>query len=247
MIQTTRLLNFEVSFRNTEEFRELKREVFGQDIYSFEYQQPNAEEGLSRPRIVDIGAHIGMSTLYWKYLYPEAEVIAVEPHPLAYSMLERNVTQNRLRDVETINAAVHTTNAPVKLITDADPVEQTQWLSNTSVRSGSWRGDQPTFTREISVPGIDLDTLLQDESHIDLMKVDIEGYEQAILTAASDKTMQKIQQLIIEFHPHSSQDLDTLVRTLQSKGFSVQIFHRGRSVDVQDAPETLLMLQARKI
>ncbi len=248
MLHHTRLHNFDVTFRNTEEFRELKREVFSQDTYHVDFESrddiPRTAEGFVAPRIVDIGAHIGLTTLYWKYAFPAARILSVEPHPLAFSMLERNISQNRLEDVEALQAAIHSGNDPVRLITDADEVEETQWLSNTSVHRHTWQGDQPTFTRGITVPGITLDTLLEEEKQIDLMKIDIEGYEQAILNAASDDTLKKVQQLIIEFHPHSTQDLETLVGSLQRRGYSVKIYHRGKSIDIQDAPQTLLMLRA---
>jgi hypothetical protein len=43
--------------------------------------------------IVDIGANVGASVLYWKYRYPDSAVYAFEPEPSNFQMLKKN-TQN---------------------------------------------------------------------------------------------------------------------------------------------------------
>ena len=56
-METARLGNFTVSFPNSTEFHELKREIFSQHIYYL-------DEDLEKPYIIDVGAHIGLTVLY---------------------------------------------------------------------------------------------------------------------------------------------------------------------------------------
>ena len=53
----------------------------------------------ARPLVIDCGANIGVATLYFKTVAPEARVIAFEPEPTAYELLRENVERNRLTDV----------------------------------------------------------------------------------------------------------------------------------------------------
>jgi FkbM family methyltransferase len=48
--------------------------------------------------IIDLGAHVGMSVLYFRERYPAARILAVEPNPANFAKLERNV--GGLPDVE---------------------------------------------------------------------------------------------------------------------------------------------------
>jgi hypothetical protein len=55
---------------------------------------------------------------------------------------------------------------------------------------------------KVTVPGITLDSLFKKYSitHVDLLKVDIEGSEFDMLMAASEETLAKVAQITVEFH-----------------------------------------------
>jgi hypothetical protein len=73
---------------------------------------------------------------------------------------------------------------------------------------------------------ITFDQLVQDsvDSIIDLLKLDCEGAEYAILMGASAESLAHVQRIVMEYH-----DLDveyehsSLVRFLESSGFRVQL------------------------
>ena len=58
-----------------------REEIFRREQYRFETDAP-------APFIVDCGANIGMATLYFKSLYPDATVLAFEPDPAAFACLQ---------------------------------------------------------------------------------------------------------------------------------------------------------------
>ena len=66
-MQSARLRKFQVWYENSKEYDSLKREIFGEDIYYVELKNKS-------PLIIDVGAHIGLSTLYYKMLFPKPKI-----------------------------------------------------------------------------------------------------------------------------------------------------------------------------
>ena len=99
---TTRLGQFIFSFPNTQEFHALKREIYSQHSYYL-------ENDLTAPYIIDAGAHIGMSVAYFKSLWPDATILAIEPNPQSLEYLHHNIEQNQLSrvQVEPVALATH--------------------------------------------------------------------------------------------------------------------------------------------
>ncbi|MFO0811525.1 MAG: FkbM family methyltransferase [Gemmataceae bacterium] len=78
---------------------------------------------------------------------------------------------------------------------------------------------------QVTVPGIDLDTLVRRHAlpPVDLLKVDIEGAEIEALAAASDRLLAGITQITVEFHDFNGQVDGKAIRAtrkrLESLGF----------------------------
>src|SRR5437899_3016680 len=77
----------------------LYSEIFARECYRFTSNKPS-------PVILDCGANIGMATLYFKWLYPAAQINAFEPDPTTFSALNDNVSRNRLQGVSVHNIAL---------------------------------------------------------------------------------------------------------------------------------------------
>ena len=67
---------FRMRYLEAEWMRYLYREVFAEREYWFATDNP-------RPLILDCGSNIGMAILFFKSLYPDAEITAFEPAPWA--------------------------------------------------------------------------------------------------------------------------------------------------------------------
>src|SRR5688500_16821497 len=74
-------------------------EIFVQEVYRF----PSDSE---TPVIIDCGANIGLSVLYFKELYKNAKIIAFEADPFICKMLDENLKEYNYNNIESINAAV---------------------------------------------------------------------------------------------------------------------------------------------
>ena len=75
------------------------KEIFVDEIYRFSCSAPI-------PVILDLGANIGLSVLYFKRLFPACRIYAYEPDPYIFEILQRNVTEFHLTDVTLVNEAV---------------------------------------------------------------------------------------------------------------------------------------------
>src|SRR5437773_1931564 len=99
ILKTRKIDGISFSFLNEKEFEFLYHEIFKVEEWRFTAKTPS-------PFIIDCGAHIGISVLYFKKLYPRAKIAAFEPNPDTFKLLELNIRQNNLSDVKLVNAAI---------------------------------------------------------------------------------------------------------------------------------------------
>lgn len=132
-----------------------------------EYRLP---AGLTPGTILDLGANIGIATLYFRVLHPRCEVLAVEPDPAQLPRLRANVGDDPR--VRVVPAAVTLTAGPTPFFSAREG-----WVSSL------YR--PPTEAIELTVPGRPLEDLLQEANltRVDVVKLDIEGAEWPLLEA----------------------------------------------------------------
>ncbi|MBU0974170.1 FkbM family methyltransferase, partial [Patescibacteria group bacterium] len=169
-MQSSKLQKYTIYHNNSEEYHRLKREIFTQDLYCFETNNPE-------PIIIDAGAHIGLSVLYFKQLYPTSKIIAIEPNPESFKILERNIFENQIEDVTLIQTALSDKSGIETLYLDKTSEE---WHSVASFHKGSWVGTQKSTS--VTVQTHTLSEFITQP--IDFLKMDIEGVEQKVLTTA---------------------------------------------------------------
>ncbi len=141
---------------------------------------------LASPRvIVDLGSHIGASILRWRAAYPRARIYGFEPDPETFSRLTKNVAQ--LPGVTVLPWAIAASDGHVAFY----PQRQS-WLSSTS--------PGPARATSITVESVALDTALTrlGIADVDLMKIDVEGGEGAILRGFHG--LQRVRMIVGELH-----------------------------------------------
>jgi len=155
-----------------------------------------------RPKIVvDLGANIGLTSLWLAKRYGCDKIIAIEPCVENAQIARQNLERNGVC-ADVIEAAVGPTDGTVHFSEARD--------SNMG-RIGF--GDR-------TVPMLSMLSILSrlpSPGYADLVKMDIEGAEQELLTADLS-WLQKVKSLIIEFHP-TLVDYPGLVNKLREAGF----------------------------
>jgi FkbM family methyltransferase len=121
--------------------------------------------------VVDVGANIGFITV--RAARAARRVIAIEPHPVRFRYLKRNVALNGLTNVLCINCAVGRAEGEIGLY-DVDPTLGPRPLDVSTT---------PGRGKCYHVPLRTLDSLVQEA---DLVKIDVEGYEAEVLRGATD-------------------------------------------------------------
>jgi len=150
--------------------------------------------------IVDAGAYTGISTVWFAQRFPDATIIAVEPHPDNFEMLLRNV--RGIERVVPVNAGLWGGT-------------ETLWLENFDSRElGRGRrtgplhdagrlhaldGEQPTGSAPVR--GVTVQQLMAQHGtqDIDLLKVDIEGAEVEVFSNPAP-WIDHVQAVCIELH-----------------------------------------------
>lgn len=168
----------------------LFKEVFLSKEYFFHARNQN-------PFIIDCGANIGMSVLYFKKLYPHSKILAFEANSDVFNLLKKNVTSNHLTNVEMHNIALSDHDGEVSFyISD---VPGTLLGSMIAERGGDI---------EIRCTAKKLSTFIKDAETIDLLKIDIEGSEWAVICDLIEAMMlKKVDQCIVEYHHNMKENV----------------------------------------
>jgi FkbM family methyltransferase len=196
----TALTGRELEVVDAASFLFMHGEIYEQQIYCFKASTP-------RPYIIDGGANVGLSVLYFKQLYPESRIIAFEPDEDVFSVLERNVERSGYRDIELLRRAL--------------------WSSETTLsfmREGADGGRiaQPADENCRSIQTARLRDYL--DGPVDFLKLDIEGAETEVLMDCADR-LGNVENLFVEYHSFVSrpQTLNTLIDILADAGFRLHI------------------------
>jgi FkbM family methyltransferase len=200
-------------------FVEQFREIFVEEIYKFQAAD-------QKPVILDCGANIGVSVLYFKELFPQAVIMAFEPDPAVFKVLEQNIINNNLTQVNLINKAVWINDEALS-------------FSSEGTDGGSVYGNN----NKIEVQAIRLKDILEKEPRIDLLKIDIEGAETDVLMDCR-KSLDKVENIFVEYHSlkKSPQNLQLILDILTENNFRYH-FHTlaERKTPFIDHGNTLVM------
>lgn len=224
-MQKTKLGTFSVFFDNQEEYHVLKNEIFTEDLYYFESDKID-------PVILDIGANIGLATLYFKKHYPHAKITAVEPVAKNFKLLEQNIFENNLSNTYALELAVTAKPGVLTLYTDSN----NNWHSTAGIIEGNWTKSQ--ITTPVEVKAVTLSSLINQP--IDLLKIDIEGAEQVALKETAPK-LNLVKQILCEFHPVPGQNLAELVKHLEQTGFKIELYKKGKLTPLKRATGMVLI------
>lgn len=153
------------------------KELFVDEIYAFCASRP-------QPFIIDCGANIGLSVLYFKQLYPNADVLAFEPDGDNLALLEQNISVNKLTGVECRQSAVWVHNDDL--------------LFEASGTQGSGIVSEGGSANVVRIKAERLADVIAQKK-VDFLKIDIEGAELEVVRDCAP-FLHNVENLFVEYH-----------------------------------------------
>jgi FkbM family methyltransferase len=159
--------------------------------------------------VLDVGANIGVWTRLFARRVRRGKVYAFEPSPSTFALLRSNCAAHA--NVECVQRALGAQSGSMGFVEDTQP----ELRHLTAADGGGAR---------VSVSRLD-DWLLEAQlTRLDLLKIDVEGFEEELLEGACE-TLRRFQPLVLfEFIPHMAEQRSrfrgkTLFRTLRALGY----------------------------
>jgi len=199
-LHSHKLFGHETWFVSGQEYLHGIKEIFIEEIYK-QTIPPNAV-------ILDCGANIGLSVIYLKKICPTATIIAFEPDPDNFKLLQKNIASHGLQNVELKNEAI--------------------WKEDTmlSFEARGTMGSKIVFDKEADRSKLTKAVRLKDylNRKIDFLKIDIEGAEYEVLRDISDN-LSFVKNLFVEYHGMFGQvsELSELFDLFSKNGFRYYI------------------------
>ena len=159
--------------------------------------------------IVDCGANVGYSSAYFLSRFPSSYVIAVEPDPGNFEVLERNLAPYAGR-YRAIRSAVWSER--LGLVLGETPRSGQEWA----------RQVRPALPGEkASMQAMDIGTLLKDSgfAKIRVLKIDIERAEAAVFSANYESWLANVDNIMIELHGEECRDI--FMKAISTESFDV--------------------------
>jgi len=191
-------------------------EVFDESAYF-----DNNKNTLENVRtIVDLGAQIGIFSLFAAHKFPNAKIIAIEAGAENYSLLEENIAQNNLEDrIMILHRAVWSTSQkPVTLA-----ISKTHSGGHSVIKSSS-------NSEKEEVETITLSEIMSSYNftNFDLIKIDIEGAEYEVIYNAPKDVLRSISFVTMEAHEidEEKNNPQHLKKFLEANEFAVNLKDR---------------------
>ena len=158
-----------------------------QQVMVFDQYNYNGLNGSLVKTVIDLGANVGLSALYFKTKYPQAKIIAVEPEIKNYGQLVKNVSG--CSDVHALNNAIWYENKEQEIYDGG--------RGEYAFRIVEATGQKVGVTTCITINDI---VKKYNLTSIDLLKIDIEGAEKELFMYNYKDWLPLVRCVMIELH-----------------------------------------------
>ena len=176
--------------------------------------------------IIDAGANVGYSSIFFNMIYPKASIVAIEPEESNYNILKKNT--NHIKNIHAIKAGLWSKRGYLNIIGEDLPEKKDSFitiLAKKGIKSG--------------VPATTIKEILKkyNKNSIDILKMDIEGAEKEVFSRNYLSWIDKVKVIMIELHEHLNLgSKEALEKAIQGRGFKK--FNKG---------ENLILIKQKRI
>ena len=166
---------------------------------------------------VDVGANHGIFSLTFCSLRSDGRVVAIDPSPIAFEILQKNQTLNSFAQLQARKVACGAAPGEVRM--------KRNWHHLQAI------GDEDNDVDAVAVPMLSLDQICEEENILpELLKIDVEGFELPVLQGA-ERVLQTAKLLFLEVHPQAVDELrlsqPAIFDLLTCSGWSGYTFKEG--------------------
>ncbi len=190
------------------------------------WEQCYTPDGFYRPRagdaIIDIGAHVGMFSIWMVRQNPGCRVLALEPTAENYAYLQENLRAMGAHQVDARQCAIGGRPGMGR-------------LESRSKRSIDYRLREVEDDGDGAVPILSLAQVVDQvgSERIAMLKMDVEGAEYDAFSTATPDTLERIDRLALEYHDHLRPGTLDLLRAVLDATHRITVhptFDRGYGV-----------------
>lgn len=178
------------------------KQIFIDEVYYFFPDQ-------FEPKIIiDAGANVGYSPIWFKQMFPKSKILAIEPEVENYKILSENISG--ISGITALENALWFEQTSLKI---SNP-DSDSWgfRLNTEDSSGGNRVETVTIPDLISKYSIE---------QIDLLKIDIEGAEYELFKYGAESWLPFVEMIMVEVHEQIKEGCSSLIdRVVIPLGFS---------------------------
>lgn len=145
----------------------------------------NFPRNLNARTIIDAGANIGLSSLYFKKRFPSSKIISIEPNEENFQILQMNIA--KYKDIQAIKAGIWYKHCKLKI---------------TDEKANKWGFMIEESGSDYGIDAYTINDIVNENklNRIDILKIDIEGSEKVIFNGDYNAWLSITKVLIIETH-----------------------------------------------
>jgi FkbM family methyltransferase len=189
-----------------------------EEIWIRESYLPTAWTPTTAPKVIDVGANVGVFSLWAARRLGAARVVAIEPSHRMACALRANLERNDLEQATVLEVAVGGQRR------DAVLYRRGAEVMNTLFHRDNY-DSQFESIGTIEIVTLDDVFAMADLDRCDLLKLDCEGAEYETLFGATEETLARVRHIAAEYHLGLTRhEPASLQGFLEDQGFSVTCF-----------------------
>ena len=171
----------------------------------------NIDFGFEPRTIIDGGANIGLTSIYFASKYPNAKIVSVEPDKENFLQLEKNTKP--YQGISVLNAGIWNRKANLEIV-DAG-------LGNNAFTVKEVKDESKNSIKALPISDI---VDLQQWKNADVVKLDIEGSEKNVFETGYELWLPNVKVLIVELHDRMMKGCsETVFNAVSKYNFSKEI------------------------
>lgn len=169
--------------------------------------------------IVDAGANVGLAAIYFANRFPDSKIISIEPEQGNLKVLRKNVQD--YKNVKILDKALSNVSDELIYVNDSGFGEWA-YITEKVKKSDSFKN---------SIETVSISSIMKNEGIevIDILKIDIEGFEKELFESNYEYWLPRTRYLVIEVHDNMKKGCSKSLFKMIAK-YDFKFSHKGENM-----------------